>query len=53
MAANSRPRPYIGINADYMTAAKSGVSFARLPIGYTDSVAKAGGIPIILPPLTS
>jgi putative glutamine amidotransferase len=52
MAANSRSRPFIGINADFSTAAKSGVSFARIPIGYVDSVAKAGGIPIILPPLT-
>jgi putative glutamine amidotransferase len=52
MAANSRPRPFIGVNADYTTAAKSGVSFARLPIGYVDSIAKAGGIPIILPPMT-
>jgi putative glutamine amidotransferase len=52
MAANSRPRPTIGINADFTTSPKTGVSFARVPIGYVDSIAKAGGVPIILPPLT-
>lgn len=52
MAANSRSRPYIGINADFTTTAKTGVSCARLPIGYVDAVSKAGGVPMILPPLT-
>lgn len=52
MAANTRSRPYIGINADFTTTAKTGVSIARLPIGYVDAVAKAGGVPMILPPLT-
>jgi putative glutamine amidotransferase len=52
VAANTRSRPFIGINADFTTIAKSGVSFARLPIGYVDSIARAGGVPMILPPLT-
>ena len=52
VAANTRSRPFIGINADFTTIAKSGVSFARLPIGYVDSIASAGGVPMILPPLT-
>ncbi len=52
MAGSSRSRPFIGINADYTTTVKTGVSCARLPIGYVDAVAKAGGVPMILPPLT-
>lgn len=49
--ATPRTRPYIGINADLTTPAKSG-PVTRLPIGYIDAVIHSGGFPIILPPLS-
>jgi putative glutamine amidotransferase len=45
------PRPFIGINADYVAAGKQAHAHVRLPAGYFDSIVTAGGLPIVLPPL--
>lgn len=42
-------KPIVAINADYRPAKP--VSFSWLPTGYYDSVASAGGIPVMLPPI--
>jgi len=50
-------KPVIGINADYIVnerfRAKNKPSFSTLPSGYYDSVTKAGGIPVVIPPCLS
>lgn len=45
-----RSKPLIGLNADYRVAKKDSPAFTYVCAGYYDSVAEAGGIPIILPP---
>jgi putative glutamine amidotransferase len=51
-AANkSAPKPLIGINLDYRSARKDSPAFSILSAGYYDSIAKAGGIPMAIPPL--
>jgi putative glutamine amidotransferase len=50
--AAPRTRPFIGINADLVTPAKTSALFARLALGYVDAVAQSGGQPLVLPPLT-
>lgn len=48
-----RSKPLIGLNADYKAATKSdGVSFSYLASGYYEAIIKAGGVPVIIPPLT-
>jgi putative glutamine amidotransferase len=49
MAAPRTARPFIGINADLVTPAKT-APVARVGIGYADAVTLAGGMPVILPP---
>jgi putative glutamine amidotransferase len=49
MARLSHPR--IAINADYVAAGKTTGAHVRLGAGYFDTVAAAGGLPILLPPL--
>lgn len=44
-------RPLIGINADYRAATKTSPAFSFLAAGYYDAVARAGGIPVIIPPI--
>jgi putative glutamine amidotransferase len=44
-------KPIIGINADFRGATKDKPAFSFLASGYADAVSKAGGIPIVLPPL--
>ena len=44
-------KPLIGLNADYRSAKKDAPAFSYLCAGYYDCVTKAGGIPIIIPPL--
>ncbi len=52
MASPTPPaRPLIGIAADYY-APKAGPPFARVNAGYFDSVLAAGGLPVVLPPLS-
>jgi putative glutamine amidotransferase len=53
VAGKSAPKPLIGINADYRSALKDFPGFSILSAGYFDSVAKAGGIPVAIPPLTN
>lgn len=43
--------PRIGINADYVPTGKTTGAYARLNAGYYDTIATAGGLPIILPPV--
>jgi putative glutamine amidotransferase len=44
-------RPLIGINADFIAAAKHAQAHARVNAGYFDSVLAAGGLPVVMPPL--
>lgn len=46
-------KPIIAVNADYRAGRESGSSVSYLFAGYFDSIIKAGGIPIILPPYRS
>jgi len=46
-------KPIIGINADFRTAKGNQPSFSVVTAGYYDSIARAGGIPMILPPTTN
>jgi putative glutamine amidotransferase len=43
-------RPLIGLNADFRAARKDSPAYAFLAAGYFDSVRRAGGIPVIIPP---
>ncbi len=45
-----RKKPLIGLNADYRAAKKDSPAFSYVCAGYYDSIAEAGGIPIVLPP---
>ena len=45
------PKPFIGNNADYRSAKKDAPAFSFLCAGYYDAVSKAGGVPVIVPPL--
>lgn len=49
--AQQPPRPLIGINVDFVAAAKNSAPYVRLPAGYFDCVYAAGGLPILIPPL--
>ena len=44
-------KPLIGINADYRAAARNMPAYSYVAAGYFQSVFKAGGIPVILPPM--
>ena len=44
-------KPLIGINADFRSAARNVPAYAYVAAGYFDSVAAAGGIPVVIPPL--
>jgi len=52
VANKSVPKPLIGINMDFRSGRKDFPAFAILSAGYYDSIAKAGGIPVAIPPLT-
>lgn len=45
-------RPIIGINADFVPAGKIQSAYFRLAMGYVDTILNAGGLPLILPPLS-
>jgi putative glutamine amidotransferase len=47
-----RSKPIIGINADYRSAKKDSPAFSYVAAGYYDAIIAAGGIPLILPPLS-
>lgn len=44
-------KPLIGINSDYRSAQGNQPAFSIVTAGYYDNILKAGGIPVILPPL--
>jgi putative glutamine amidotransferase len=44
-------KPLVAINADFRPARKDSPAFSYLSAGYYDSVVRAGGIPVIIPPL--
>ena len=44
-------RPFIGVNADFLTPTKNTAAQLRLNVGYLDAVVTAGGMPVVLPPL--
>jgi putative glutamine amidotransferase len=50
--AHHHTRPFIGINADFINAGKVTGAHVRVPVGYFDAVLTAGGLPVILPPVT-
>ncbi len=45
-----RPKPLIGLNADYRAAKKDAPAFTYVCAGYYDAIIQAGGVPLILPP---
>lgn len=49
MPARTTPRPFIGINADYLPGTKTASAQARLPMGYSDIIYATGGMPVIIP----
>ncbi len=44
-------KPLIGLNADYRAAVRSTPAYSYIAAGYFQSIADAGGIPIIVPPM--
>ena len=44
-------KPLIGINADFRTAQGNQPSFSVVTAGYYDSILRAGGVPVIIPPM--
>lgn len=44
-------KPLIGINADYKSAKGNQPSFSVVTAGYYDSIIRAGGIPVVVPPM--
>ena len=47
-----RSKPLIGLNADYRAAKKDSPAFSFVCAGYYDSIIEAGGVPIVLPPVS-
>jgi putative glutamine amidotransferase len=45
-------RPFIGVNADYVPPGKHTAPYFRLAAGYADAIVVAGGLPLVLPPLS-
>jgi putative glutamine amidotransferase len=46
-----RSKPLVGLNADFRAAKKDAPAFSYVSAGYYDAIVKAGGIPLILPPV--
>ena len=46
-------KPLVGINADYHSATKDRPGYAVLSSGYFNSIQAAGGIPVIVPPIST
>lgn len=44
-------KPIIGINTDYRNATADRPAYSIISAGYYDAIIKAGGIPVLLPPL--
>lgn len=45
-----QPRPYVGVNADFVPAGKTTAAAIRLSTGYLDAIVSAGGLPVVVPP---
>lgn len=45
-------KPLVGLNADYRSAKKDAPAFSYIQAGYYDAIEKAGGVPIVIPPVT-
>lgn len=45
-------KPFIGLNSEFRCAKKDSPALSFVMAGYYDSIIKAGGIPVVLPPLT-
>lgn len=45
-------KPLVALNADFRGAKKDAPAFSYICSGYYDAIVKAGGIPLILPPLS-
>jgi putative glutamine amidotransferase len=45
-------KPLIGINTDFRNATDDRPAYSIISSGYFDAVTKAGGIPVLVPPLT-
>ncbi len=45
-------KPFIGVNADYRSATKDAPAYSFLAAGYYDAILAAGGIPVVVPPLS-
>jgi putative glutamine amidotransferase len=45
-------RPIIGVNMDYVPASKTAGPQLRLHAGYCESIYAAGGLPLVIPPLS-
>jgi putative glutamine amidotransferase len=46
-------KPVIGLNADFRSTRKEGPALCYLPAGYFSCIERAGGVPLIVPPLES
>ena len=44
-------KPLIGLNMDYRSAKKDSPALSFILAGYFDSITKAGGIPVVVPPV--
>ncbi len=44
-------KPLIGLNADFRSAKKDAPAYTFVAAGYYDAIVKAGGVPVILPPV--
>jgi putative glutamine amidotransferase len=47
-----RSKPIIGLNAEYKSAKKDAPAFTYIASGYYDAISRAGGIPVVLPPIS-
>ena len=45
--------PLIGLNADFRSAKKDAPAFSYVCAGYYDCISRAGGVPVMVPPLES
>jgi len=46
------PKPVVGLNANYRNATHDRPAFSFISAGYFDAVIAAGGIPVVLPPIS-
>ncbi len=45
------PKPIIGLNLDFRAAKKDSPAFSFITAGYFDAISKAGGVPLLVPPM--